>query len=106
MYNNNTLISTTRNILFILIVVACLSFFVSAISNQTFAQEGFTLEDLDPIERESLLSNATDSNNNTSNESLTIEQQQQRENDSFTQKSLIFMKVLASRLNILILGLF
>jgi hypothetical protein len=87
LYNNNTLISTTRNILFILIVAACLSFFVSGISNQTFAQEGFTLEDLDLIERESLLSNETHSNNNTSNESLTIEQQQQRENDSLSQQS-------------------
>ena len=33
--------------------------FYTAISNQTFAQEGFPLEDLDPIERESLLPNAT-----------------------------------------------
>jgi hypothetical protein len=64
-------------------------FFVSAISNQIIAQEGFNLKDLDPIEKESLLSNAKSNNNSNSNilnDSLTLVQTQQ-ENDSLTQQS-------------------
>src|SRR5829696_543950 len=56
---NNTIIST-RIMLFVLTVTASLLFFVSSIYYQTFAQSGFTLEGLEPIERGSLLSNLTD----------------------------------------------
>jgi hypothetical protein len=70
LYNNKTFISTKTK-LFVTTISLCLLFFVPTISNQIFAQEGFTLEDLE-------LSNKTESNNNTSNESLMIEQQQQQ----------------------------
>jgi SLAP domain-containing protein len=75
---NKTFISTTTTMLLVGTVTVGVLFFISAISNQTFAQEGFTLEDL---------SNTTESNNNTLNESLMIEQQQQQENGSLTQQS-------------------
>jgi SLAP domain-containing protein len=78
LYNNKTFISTKTK-LFVTTVSLCLLFFVPTIHNQIFAQEGFTLEDLE-------LSNSTESNNNTTNESPMIEQQQQ-ENGSLTQQS-------------------
>jgi hypothetical protein len=87
--NNDKTFISTITISFVLTITTGSLFFVSAISNQTFAQEGFTLEDLDPIERESLLSNLTDSSNNNILQKVKVSISAKEPNEGLTTDELV-----------------